>query len=108
MKKRFSGILAVLCYVLGILASFYIGIWLMLIMPIRTLISAYLAGELGWFIIVTCLIRILLSITIAGFIWCVGYYGYTRFGSKEKKEWELESEADDMLQKAVDKMAEKQ
>lgn len=92
MKKKGSYLLAVLCYALGILASIYVGAWLMLIQPIHQLLSAFSSNELTFMLLVICIIKIALSTTFAGFVWCIGYIGYNHFKGKEDPEWDVMTE----------------
>ena len=88
MKKRWSKVVGVLCYGMGVFCSLYVGGWLMLISPIHTLITEYSSGELSFTILIVCIIKIALSATFGGLVWCIGYIGYNHFKGTEDPDWE--------------------
>lgn len=83
MKKRWKVILAAACYIFGVFASIYIGGWLMLVKPVRLLMYAYGTGTLSVRLLVSCIVKIVLSTTVAGLVWCVGYIGCNYFKGTE-------------------------
>lgn len=95
MDKKWRVIMATICYILGVLASIYVGGWIMLIKPIRLLMFAYSAGTMNLHMLVVCIVKIALSTTVAGLVWCVGYIAcncfrgtedeYDRILAKERK-----------------------
>jgi hypothetical protein len=76
------------CYVLGLAAAIYIGGVLMLLEPIGALYRAYCQGALTVTVVVVNGIKILLSTTIGGFVWCLGYIGYNHFKGTEDPDWD--------------------
>lgn len=83
MKKRWKVILAAACYIFGVFASIYIGGWLMLVKPVRLLMYAYGTGTFSVRLLVSCIVKIVLSTTVAGLVWCVGYIGCNYFKGTE-------------------------
>lgn len=83
MKKRWKIILAAACYILGVFASIYIGGWLMLVKPVRLLMHSYGMGTLSVRLLAVCILKITLSTTVAGLVWCVGYIGCNYFRGTE-------------------------
>lgn len=88
MKKKWSWILGTLCYTLGVFLAIYIGGWAMLIQPIRTLFAAFSMKSLTLSLLTKEIIKIALSTTVSGFLWCLGYIGYNHFKGTEDPEWE--------------------
>ncbi len=88
MKKYIGWLMAWICYVLGIVAAAYYGLWVMLIHPFLTLVQAFAAGNLTVALFVACGIKILFSFTLTGLIWCLGYIAYNHFKGKEDPDWE--------------------
>lgn len=60
----------------------------MLIVPVRDLLGAFAAGTLSASMILVSVIKIFLSLTVGGFLWCVGYVGYNYFRGTEDPDWE--------------------
>lgn len=88
MKKKWSMILGIICYAIGVFSSIYVGGWLMLIQPIHTLIISYNDKSLSFSMLIMCIVKIALSSTFAGFVWCIGYIGYNHFQGTEDPDWE--------------------
>lgn len=88
MKKRWSKVLGVLCYTMGIFCALYVGGWLMLISPINTLITEFSSGELSLTVLIISIVKIALSATFGGFVWCIGYIGYNFFKGTEDPDWD--------------------
>ena len=88
MKKKWAGILAICCYVAGIVASLYVGAWLMLLQPIHDLITAFGTESLTLPFLLVSILKIALSTTFAGLVWCIGYIGYNYFRGNEDPDWE--------------------
>jgi hypothetical protein len=88
MRKRVQMMLGGACYVLGLVAAIYIGGVLMLLEPIGVLYHAYSIGALTVTVVVVNGIKILLSTTIGGFVWCIGYIGYNHFKGTEDPDWD--------------------
>lgn len=89
MKKNVQRILAIICYVLGVLFALYYGGYKMLYLPIKQLVILGIAKELTLTIVLTDVFSILLSTTVAGFLFCLGYIGYNHFKGTEDPDWEL-------------------
>ena len=103
MKKNVQRILAMTRYLLGVLLALYYGGWKMFIKPIEKLIVVGMAGELTLTFVLANLFTILMSTTVAGFIFCIGYIGYNYFKGTEDPDWSLlnpsEEEHQDSKQK---------
>lgn len=80
--------MGIICYLIGVLVAVYVGGWLMLFLPIRTLVGAFAEGSWTFPFVLANLIKIVLSATIAGLIWCFGYMGYNHFKGPEDPDWE--------------------
>ena len=61
---------------------------MMLIQPIRLLLTAFSAKTLTFRMLVNCIIKIALSTTVGGFLWCLGYIGFNHFRGTEEPDWE--------------------
>lgn len=104
MKKKWNALLGALCYTLGVFCAFYVGGWLMLISPIRTLMSAFAAGTLTLKLLTKCIILIAFSSTFGGLVWCIGYIGYNHFRGTEDPEWdEVEQKWKERISKSSNK-----
>lgn len=84
MKKLTSKIMGRICYTLGVLASLYVGGWLMLILPIEEIVNAIKEDTVTIPLLVKNIITILFSTTVSGFVWCIGYFGYNYFKGTEE------------------------
>lgn len=73
MNRNFRIIISVAVYFFGLAASVYVGGWVMLLKPIRGTIAAYTLGTLTLSQLIVTIIKCIFSLTVAGFIWCVGY-----------------------------------
>ncbi len=82
--KRVKMLMAFICYAVGVIASLYVGGWMMLIQPVHDLYVAYRQGALDVLLITVSVVKILLSSTVAGFVWCLGYIMYNRFRDSAK------------------------
>lgn len=88
MKKNLSMLIGFVCYGLGVICSVYYGLWKMLLIPIYALITTFMAGELTLPFATACVVKILVSTTIAGLIWCIGYIAYNHFKGTEEPDLE--------------------
>ena len=88
MKKKWRMTLGVLCYAMGIFCTLYVGGWLMLIVPINELIIAFQDKSLTFTMLIFDIVKIALSATFGGFVWCIGYIGYNHFKGTEDPDWE--------------------
>lgn len=88
MKKKGYHLLALLCYIAGIALAGYIGVWLMMVQPVCHLVFAFTADEFTIGMLIICVIKLVLSTTIAGVVWCVGYVGYNHFKGTEDPDWD--------------------
>ena len=77
--KTLRLMIGTLCSVIGTLLALYVGGWLMLCKPIQGVVSAYFAGNLTIGIIALAVFKCLLSVTVAGAIWCGGYIAKCKF-----------------------------
>ena len=80
--------MGMICYIMGVFCSLYVGGWMLLIQPIRKLLDAFSAGTLTFTMLVASIIQIALSTTFAGLVWCIGYIGYNFFKGTEDPDWE--------------------
>lgn len=87
MKKKWSMILGVICYALGIFCSIYVGGWLMLIKPIQGLLTAYTMKTLTFTFLLKSIVKIAFSSTFGGLVWCIGYIGYNFFRGTDDPDW---------------------
>ncbi|MDD6480744.1 MAG: hypothetical protein PUF65_00500 [Lachnospiraceae bacterium] len=95
--RRAAGIL---CNILGVFAAAYCGIWKMLVIPVYTLYIAFIGGHLSLSLIAVCGVKMLLSTTVAGLVFCIGYVGYNCFKGTEDPDWdELEEKRMQRLHK---------
>lgn len=93
MKRKINRIIAALCYGIGVILSIYVGGWVMLLKPLQMLITAVSLGKCTFGLFAMCVIKILLSATMAGLLWCIGYIGFNHFRGREEPDWEaLEKE----------------
>ena len=88
MKKNLSMLIGFICYGLGIVCSIYYGLWKMLLLPIHALVTTFLAGNLTFPFVIACGVKILISTTITGLIWCIGYIAYNHFKGTEDPDWD--------------------
>ena len=88
MKRHFCMLLGRICYGAGIIGSIYYGLWRLLVLPFCALVGAVMAGTWTFHFIAACLIKILVSTTITGLIWCIGYIGYNYFKGTEDPDWD--------------------
>lgn len=77
--KTLRLMIGTLCSVIGTLLALYVGGWPMLCKPIQGVVSAYFAGNLTIGIIALAVFKCLLSVTVAGAIWCGGYIAKCKF-----------------------------
>lgn len=73
MSRNIRIALSIAVYLLGFAIAIYIGGWLMLIKPIKNTILAYTMGTLTMPQLVISVIKCICSLTVAGFIWSLGY-----------------------------------
>lgn len=92
MKKRVLQFLALLCNALGTIAALYVGGWMMFLRPIHMLFTAFGDGTLNAYLVLVCGVKILLSATFAGLVWCIGYIGCNYFKGDEEPDWNLINE----------------
>lgn len=87
--------MAIVSYGMGIFLSAYVGGWVMLFEPLFILIHSISNGSLTLDMALICIVKIALSATMAGFIWCLGYIGFNHFKGKDEPDWEaLESKCE--------------
>lgn len=73
MEKNFRIILSIIVYFFFFAVAIYIGGWVMLISPIKKLIVSYTMGKLNPRQLVFTILKCACSLTVTGFIWCLGY-----------------------------------
>lgn len=87
MGRNIRIILSIVVYVLGFSIAIYIGGWLMLIKPIKNIILAYTMGTLTIPQLIVSVIKCICSLTVAGFIWSLGYIASNLiFDSRDEKQ----------------------
>lgn len=92
MVKHIRRVAGILCNILGVLCAAYLGIWRMLVVPIHVLYGSFVSGNLTFSLLVVCGVKIILSTTVTGLIFCIGYIGYNCFKGTEDPDWdELEA-----------------
>lgn len=89
MKKHIDSLLGLICYAFGVILGIYVGGWKMLVRPILRVYEAWTAGELTLRLFLESSASVLLSTTLAGFIFCLGYIGYNHFKGIEDPDWDL-------------------
>lgn len=98
MKKNVQMLLGFLCYVLGVVLSIYVGGIMMLLHPLQTIYGSLSCGIWDWYLLAVCGAKILLSTTVAGFVWCTGYIGWNYFKGTEDPDWESMEQIEQMEQ----------
>lgn len=88
MKKKLQLFIGLLCYIVGIIISIYIGGVVMILHPVQSLYIGFLERSLDLRLIFVCGMKILLSTTIAGLIWCVGYIVLNYCKGTEDPDWD--------------------
>lgn len=78
MNRNIRMIISVAVYFIGLAIAIYVGGWLMLIKPIKRTIVAYTLGTLTLPQLVVTVVKCLCSLTVTGFIWCLGYIASNR------------------------------
>ncbi|MCM1256592.1 MAG: hypothetical protein NC307_01925 [Roseburia sp.] len=73
MNRNMRIILAFLVYGIGLLASIYVGGWVMIIKPVKGAIAAHAMGTLTFYQLAVTILKCFCSTTVAGFIWILGY-----------------------------------
>jgi hypothetical protein len=86
-KMKMAHCLALLCNVFGTIAAVYVGGWLMLLQPVYMLYTSFAGGTLTLPLVVSCAVKMLLSTTFAGLVWCIGYIGFNYFKGDEDPDW---------------------
>ncbi|MCI7107835.1 MAG: hypothetical protein PUA77_09335 [Lachnospiraceae bacterium] len=88
MKKHLNMLIGFICYGAGVVCSIYYGLWKMLLLPIHALGTALFAGELTLTFVIACVVKMIVSTTVAGLIWCIGYIAYNHFKGTEDPDWD--------------------
>mgnify|MGYP006370815551 CR=1 FL=1 len=99
MKKHISMMCAIICYAIGVIASVYFGLWKMLFLPIHTLAISFRTGGMTFPSVASCGVKILLSTTMAGLIWCIGYMAYNHFKGTEDPDFKAMEEERQLAEK---------
>ncbi len=87
MSRNIRIILSIAVFLFGISVAIYVGGWLMLVKPIRNTILAYTMGNLTIPQLVVNVIKCICSLTVAGFIWSLGYIASNRiFDSRDEEQ----------------------
>lgn len=73
MSRNIRMALSVAIYLLGMAVSVYVGGWVLLLKPVKETIAAYTLGTLTLPQLVISGVKCISSMTVSGFIWCVGY-----------------------------------
>ncbi len=85
MKFNWKLIAAAIFYALGVLGWVYVGGWMVLTRPVKSLIVAHLAGKLTILKCVGAVVQGFLLLSLAGGVWCIGYMLSNYFKDKIKK-----------------------
>lgn len=83
MKITWKTLLALFFYALGIVGWCYVGGWMILTRPVRSLIVAHLAGSFSVGKLIVALIQAFIYLSLAGGVWCVGYMLSNHFRDDE-------------------------
>lgn len=75
-------------FVMGYVVAFYIGLYLMLIAQIIKIARLLYLRKLTVSIFLISSAKILLSTTVNGGIWCIGYIGYNHFKGTKDPDYE--------------------
>lgn len=73
MNRNFRIILSGIIYIVGIAAAVYVGGWVMILKPVKGTLAAYTLGTLTLPQLLGAVVKCFCSLTVAGFIWCMGY-----------------------------------
>lgn len=92
MGKQWKRLMGFLCYGAGIACSLYYGLWKFLVKPLGALLTAWMAGTVTLSFFLACSIKMVVSTTLTGLIWCIGYIGYNYFKGTEDPDWEAMEE----------------
>ena len=92
MGKQWKRLMGFLCYGAGIVCSLYYGLWKLLVLPLYALVTTWMAGQMTMTFFLACGVKILVSTTLAGLIWCIGYMGYNFFKGTDDPDWEAMEE----------------
>jgi len=79
---------AITFYILGTIAALYVGVFLLIVKPVYDLYIGITTGLLSFHYIFPILIKILLSGTVGGFVWCIGYVMFNHFMGTEDPDWD--------------------
>ena len=71
MKKSAKKAMEILFSVLGVVLGLYIGGYWLFLRPVYWLVTGYTAGTLTKRLLVVCIVKIFISSTIGGGIWCI-------------------------------------
>ena len=99
MRKHMNELLGLICYGLGVIAAAYYGLWKMLLLPIHTLAISFRTGGMTFPLVAACGVKILLSTTMAGLIWCIGYMAYNHFKGTEDPDFKAMEEERQLAEK---------
>lgn len=73
MKFTWKTVAAVFFYALGVLGWCYVGGYMILTKPLKSLVVAYLAGKLSVWKILVAAVQAFIYLSLAGGVWCIGY-----------------------------------
>ena len=73
MGRNIRMALSVAIYILGLAVSVFVGVWIMLLKPVKETIAAYSLGTLTLTQLLISVIKCISSMTVSGLIWCIGY-----------------------------------
>lgn len=86
MNRNIRIVLAAAIYLMGFIASVYVGGWVMFLKPVRHTITAYTLGTLTLPQLLVAVIKCISSLTVAGLIWCLGYMASNHiYDSRDEK-----------------------
>lgn len=73
MSRNFRIALSIAIYLFGVGLAIYVGGWMLIVKPVKNTIVAYTMGNLTIQQLIINVIKCICSLTVAGFIWSLGY-----------------------------------
>lgn len=78
MSWNVRRLISVIVYIIGLATAVYVGGWVMLVKPVKGAVTAYMLGTLTLPQVIITILKCFFSLTVAGFIWCLGYIASNR------------------------------
>ncbi|MBO5372133.1 MAG: hypothetical protein J6A75_05365 [Lachnospiraceae bacterium] len=73
MSRYIRIVLSIAIYLFGVALAIYVGGWILIVKPVKNTIVAYTLGNLTIPQLIINVIKCICSLTVAGFIWSLGY-----------------------------------